>query len=166
MMTKHSLQRPLFSLTANSLSENKELPSDASPLKGEIKNNTLFKHFRRNSIIKLSNFVCFFIAALWLMTATLAAQDTVTGAFEGTVTDRQSGTPLGRAQVTITNEQTNFSVSLTTDTKGRFFQGKLLPGSYLIRVELAGFQTRELRRELRISRTGEVVPVPIRPMPN
>lgn len=89
------------------------------------------------------------------------AQDTVTGAFEGTVTDSQTGAPLKGAAVEIINQQTNVSVSLQTDYRGRFFQGLLQPGTYTVRVTMPGYQTRSAAQVLRITYTGEVVPVPV-----
>jgi len=89
------------------------------------------------------------------------AQDTVTGAFEGTVTDSQSGVRLRGAVVEITNQKTGLTYNLHTNYRGRFFQGLLLPGTYTIRVSFAGYQTKETAQLLRISRTGEVVPVPV-----
>ena len=89
------------------------------------------------------------------------AQDTVTGAFEGIVSDSQTGVRLRGAAVTIVNDQTGISISLRTDFRGRFFQGLLLPGIYTITISLPGYQTRAVRQRLRITYTGEVVPVPV-----
>ena len=92
---------------------------------------------------------------------TVRAQDTVTGAFEGIVTDSQTGVRLRGAIVEIINQQTGITYSLRTDYRGQFFQARLLPGIYTIRVSLAGYQTRETAQLLRITYTGEVVPVPV-----
>lgn len=89
------------------------------------------------------------------------AQDTVTGAFEGMVTNSQTGAIIPGASVQIINQQTGQAISKTSDTRGRFYQGLLSPGIYLIRVSATNFQTREVRQRLFITRTGEVVPVPI-----
>ena len=89
------------------------------------------------------------------------AQDTVTGAFEGTVSNSQTGAPLKDAAVEIVNQQTGLTIQLRTDTRGRFYQGLLLPGIYKVRVALAGYQTREVLQRLKITYTGEVVPVPV-----
>jgi hypothetical protein len=102
--------------------------------------------------------------ALFLLLAAanhVAAQDTVTGAFEGTVTDSQTGGPLKGAAVQITNQQTGLTYTLQTDNRGTFYQGLLLPGIYKIQVALAGYQTREVLQRLKITYTGEVVPVPV-----
>ncbi|MGH9940887.1 MAG: carboxypeptidase regulatory-like domain-containing protein [Pyrinomonadaceae bacterium] len=92
---------------------------------------------------------------------TVTAQDTVTGAFEGTVTNSETGDAIGGATAEIINRQTNLVITKRTDTRGRFYQGLLTPGLYLIRVSAPGFQTREVIQRLFITRAGEVVPVPV-----
>ncbi len=89
------------------------------------------------------------------------AQDTVTGAFEGIVSDSQTGVALKGAYVEITNQQTGVKFTLRTDYRGSFFQGLLLPGIYLVRVSMPGYETKEVPQRLRITYTGEVVPVPV-----
>ena len=89
------------------------------------------------------------------------AQDTVTGAFEGMVTNSQTGAVIVGATIQIINQQTGQAIPKTSDTRGRFYQGLLSPGIYIIRVSAAGFQTKEVRQRLFITRTGEVVPVPV-----
>ena len=89
------------------------------------------------------------------------AQDTVTGAFEGVVSDSQTGAALKGALVEIINQQTGVTISLVSDYRGRFYQGLLLPGVYRIRVSTAGYEPREVLQRLKITYTGEVVPVPV-----
>ena len=89
------------------------------------------------------------------------AQDTVTGAFEGTVTSSQTGDPVAGATVEIINQATGLIIPKRTDSRGRFYQGLLNPGVYTIRVAATGFQTREVVQRLFITRTGEVIPVPV-----
>lgn len=90
-----------------------------------------------------------------------ASQDTVTGAFEGIVTNSQNGDPVVAAIAEIINQQTNLVIQKRTDSRGRFYQGLLNPGIYTIRVSAPGFQTKEVVQRLFITRTGEVVPVPV-----
>ena len=90
-----------------------------------------------------------------------AAQDTVTGAFEGTVTDSQTGQPIARARIAFINRQTNFSIEKLSDSQGRFFQGLLAPGTYTIRANAQGYEPGETVQRLLGMRTGDVVPVPI-----
>ena len=103
-----------------------------------------------------------FFAGLLLGPATTArTQDTLTGAFEGTVTNTDTGDPVAGATAQIINQQTGQVIEKTTDTRGRFYQGLLAPGLYTIRVAAPGFQTREVVQRLFITRAGEVVPVPV-----
>ncbi|HET8670233.1 MAG TPA: carboxypeptidase-like regulatory domain-containing protein, partial [Candidatus Saccharimonadales bacterium] len=99
--------------------------------------------------------------ALHFFGVVIKGQDTVTGAFEGTVTDSQSGLRMRGAIVEITNQRTGVTYNLRTDFRGRFFQGLLLPGTYTIRVSFTGYQTKQTAQLLRINQTGEVVPVPV-----
>ncbi len=96
------------------------------------------------------------------------AQDTATGAFEGIVSDSQTGLPLKGAAVEIINQQTGVTFNIRTDYRGSFFQGLLLPGIYLVRVTMPGYATKSVPQRLRITYIGEVVPVPVAldPAPN
>lgn len=95
------------------------------------------------------------------VTSSARAQDTVTGAFEGIVSNSQTGAPLKDAAVEIINQETGLTFKLKTDFRGSFYQGLLLPGVYKVRVSLPGYQTREVLQRLKITYTGEVVPVPV-----
>jgi hypothetical protein len=99
--------------------------------------------------------------ALLLAAGSVSAQDTLTGAFEGLVSASQTGTPLKGAAIEIVNQQTGVVFQLRTDYRGRFYQGLLAPGLYTVRVSLTGYQTHEVVQRLKITYTGEVVPVPI-----
>ncbi|HEV7892872.1 MAG TPA: TonB-dependent receptor [Pyrinomonadaceae bacterium] len=107
--------------------------------------------------------------AAWLLAAVILcpfvrfaeAQDTLTGAFEGTVTDARTGQPVARARVEFVNQQTGVGVTKLTDSRGRFYQGLLAPGTYTIRASAAGYESGETVQRLAGMRTGEVVPVPI-----
>lgn len=90
-----------------------------------------------------------------------AAQDTVTGAFQGDVSNTRTGEPIPGAAVSITSEQTGTVYQLVTDAQGRFWRGLLAPGFYRIVISIPGYKPRELRREIRVSVTGDVVPVPV-----
>src|SRR5262245_20027730 len=88
------------------------------------------------------------------------AQDTTTGAFQGTVTNSQ-GDPIEGALAEITNVETGITISRLTDARGRFFQGSLRPGIYRIKMSAQRFQTQEVEQRLKISRPDQVVPVPV-----
>ncbi|HEY0546121.1 MAG TPA: carboxypeptidase regulatory-like domain-containing protein [Pyrinomonadaceae bacterium] len=102
------------------------------------------------------------LAAVALFAATEArAQDTVTGAFEGTVTDSQTGAPVAGASVQFINQLSEVPVAKRTDSQGRFYQGLLPPGVYTIRVTASGFKVREVEQRLLATRPNAVVPVPV-----
>lgn len=88
-------------------------------------------------------------------------QDTVTGAFEGNVTNSLTGDPIEGATAVITNIETGATFTKLTNARGRFYQGLLAPGVYHIKVSKPGFQPREVEQRLKISATGEVVPIPV-----
>ncbi|HZG54017.1 MAG TPA: carboxypeptidase-like regulatory domain-containing protein, partial [Pyrinomonadaceae bacterium] len=101
------------------------------------------------------------VAPAGLTGSPAAAQDTVTGAFEGAVTNSATGAIISGAAIQIINQQTGQTIPKTSDSRGRFYAGLLAPGIYLIRVSAAGFQTKEVRQRLFITRTGEIVPIPV-----
>ncbi len=79
------------------------------------------------------------IAALFACAVTLFGQSQAnTGVIEGVVTD-QTDRAIPNAQVTITNEGTNFSRTVQSDDEGRF-RGLLLPlGTYRVTVKAPNF---------------------------
>src|SRR2546425_7392883 len=62
------------------------------------------------------------------------------GSLRGTITDQQ-GAVLPGATVVLTSEATKATRQVVTDVKGGYFFGALLPGTYVITVELSGFKT-------------------------
>src|SRR5579885_1893262 len=92
---------------------------------------------------------------------TRAAQDTVTGAFEGTGTDSRTGQPIARARIEFINQQTGVTLTKLSDSQGRFYQGLLPPRTYTLRARAQGYAQGETVQRLLGMRTGEVVPVPI-----
>jgi hypothetical protein len=100
-------------------------------------------------------------AFLILQAASVQAQDTVTGAFEGTVTNSQTGAPIAGASVQIINQLSEVPIAKRTDPQGHFYQGLLPPGIYTIRVTAPGFKTREVEQRLLATRPNQVVPVPV-----
>src|SRR5687768_2624287 len=71
------------------------------------------------------------LGVLFAGTPVTSSQDTVTGAFEGTVTNSQTGAIISGASVQIINQQTNQTTPKTSDSRGRFYAGLLAPGIYL-----------------------------------
>ena len=109
---------------------------------------------------------CHLVAALSLLLSLPAltfavVQDPVTGAFEGTVTNRQGGAAITGAIVQFINTMTEVPVAKRSDAQGRFYQGLLPPGVYRIRVSAAGFKTTIVEQRLLATRPNSVVPVPV-----
>jgi len=71
------------------------------------------------------------------------AQDT-TGTILGDVKDA-SGASVSKAEVTITNTQTNISEVVTTNESGAYTVPQLIPGIYSVTIKLQGFETAELK---------------------
>ena len=106
------------------------------------------------------------ILCWFVLTPPVTAQDTVTGAFEGYVSNNKTRAPIKDADVQIINQQTGIVVSLRTDAQGRFYEGQLAPAVYLIRILVQGFQTVEITQELTTGYKGPVIPQPVPLEPN
>jgi Carboxypeptidase regulatory-like domain len=104
---------------------------------------------KTGSILLLLNFVCI---------ALVRAQDAVTGSFEGRVTNAETGAPLPEATVQFINQATGIPIAKHTDSDGRFYQGLLFPGTYIIRASAPGFKTMELERRLLATQNNRVFP--------
>jgi hypothetical protein len=77
----------------------------------------------------------------FLSSSMLFAQTTLsTGSLTGTVTD-PSGAVVSGAKVVITNQGTNQSTTLTSNSAGSFSSGPLDPGSYKVQVSAKGFSS-------------------------
>jgi hypothetical protein len=96
-----------------------------------------------------------------LLVCPAKAQDTLTGAFQGTVTNSRTGAPIVGAEAKIINLKTGIAHVRRTDARGVFYQGQLPPGVYRIEVSMANFVTRVADQRLDIGFEGEVVPVPV-----
>jgi hypothetical protein len=66
-----------------------------------------------------------------------------TGHIEGTVRDGQGGALPG-VLLTLRNQDTGFSRTVTTEADGRYAFQALQPGRYTVKVELSGFATQEV----------------------
>jgi len=118
-------------------------------------------HQPSSPVRSLLTFALLLFASLILQAASVKAQDTVTGAFEGTVTNSQTGAPIAGASVQIINQLSEVPIAKRTDAQGHFYQGLLPPGIYTIRVTAPGFKTREVEQRLLATRPNQVVPVPV-----
>jgi hypothetical protein len=102
----------------------------------------------------------FLSGIILLTTYTAAAQDTVTGAFDGVVIDKLSGAAIKGATVELIGKEVGRLPTLTTDPQGQFFQALLRPGTYTIRVVKAGYQDLEVTQELPTLRRTEFDSMP------
>src|SRR5262249_19634527 len=88
-----------------------------------------------SSSLKLS----FLMIGSWLVAASLAFGQGVTGTILGTVED-QSHAAITGASVTVINQATNQSVVIPTGTGGNYLAASLPPGTYQVRVKAPGFR--------------------------
>ncbi len=112
---------------------------------------TLRSQFKALVFIVLFGFVCL------LPLNSVHAQDYVTGAFEGEVRDSNDN-PIPDATVQIINRDTGVPIGLRTDTQGRFRQGLLAPGDYIIRVSHDRYLTSEKTQSLNAMDLHPVIP--------
>ena len=75
------------------------------------------------------------------------------GSIQGTMTD-PSGAVVANAKITITNRDTGAVTTLTTTSSGTYSSGGLLPGAYVVRVEVPGFKTEETLRTVQTAVTA------------
>jgi hypothetical protein len=82
------------------------------------------------------------LIATSLLPAKAFAQGETTSAIVGQVTDT-SGAVIPSANITIANQETGLKRTAKTDDGGRFNFPQLKPGSYSVKVEAQGFQTKQ-----------------------
>src|SRR6476620_3193054 len=85
--------------------------------------------------------VCAIFGWIVLVCFELSAQE-----FRGTILGRvsdSSGGVIANCEVTITNENTNTVVKTTTTAAGAYTVPFLIPGSYTVSVQSAGFRTHQ-----------------------
>ncbi len=111
----------------------------------------------------VAHFVRFCLIGILVVTINhiAAAQNTVTGAFQGDVSNNRTGLPIPGVVVLITSVRTGLVNTQITDSKGSFYQDLLPSGLYNISVNVPGFKPRIIQREINNTITGEVVPVPV-----
>jgi hypothetical protein len=78
-----------------------------------------------------------------MLSAAFAQTTISTGSIQGTVVDASNAVVSG-AKVTITNRGTGKVLSTTTTSAGTYVSGALLPGQYIVRVEVQGFKSVEI----------------------
>lgn len=100
-----------------------------------------------------------------LVLASVAQAQTARGTILGTARD-PSGAVLPGVKVTVTNEATNISYEFITDADGNYLVSSLLPGTYRVTAELAGFKKTtvtgvvlQVEQKARVDLSLEVGPV-------
>src|SRR5579884_2066179 len=103
-----------------------------------------------------------FRALLLLASTTLAiapraaAQSTTSGTVVGTVTD-QSGAVVPKAEVQLTNKETGSTVTQATNNAGQYVFPNVAPGTYELKVAMAGFRTSTVQNiSVDVNRTSTV----------
>src|SRR6476619_4952403 len=102
--------------------------------------------------------VIFSIFAFTLLMSSVAFAQTGTSSLRGTITDLQ-GRAVSGAQVTITNEEKNFTRTQSTNDDGAYTFTSIPPGSYRLEVEAKGFKKAaisELRAQIDTPGTRDV----------
>ena len=84
--------------------------------------------------------VCVALGLLLLGTVPAAVAQTVSGTILGSVTD-PTGAVISNAKVTLVNEGTGLTRTVTTDTNGEYVAPSLPTGRYTVISEITGFKT-------------------------
>ena len=85
----------------------------------------------------------FGISLYFALSLCLVAQTAEMGVLRGKISD-SSGAPVANATLTATNAETGQIRTATTGTDGSYRFDQLPPGSYVLKVEAAGFKTLEI----------------------
>jgi hypothetical protein len=93
--------------------------------------------------------ITFFLSSSFL----LAQTNVGNGSIQGTVTD-PSGAVVSAAKVTITEKSKGSAVVVTSDSKGSYTSGALIPGNYVVRVEASGFKVSEVPVNVQVGNTA------------
>ncbi len=103
-----------------------------------------------------TNFLTAAVFCLLLTVGQMFAQSTVTGAIRGNVTDPQ-GAIVPNATVTITNNGTTNSQTVTATADGTFRVTNLQPGIYTVEVAAGNFAA--YRKEKVVVEVGQVTAI-------
>jgi carboxypeptidase family protein len=93
------------------------------------------------------------LVSVFMLSAALAQTTISTGSIQGAVVDASNAVVSG-AKVTITNRGTSKVLTTTTTSAGTYVSGALLPGQYIVRVEVQGFKTVEIPTTVQVGVTS------------
>ncbi len=94
---------------------------------------------RSTPFTRIGLFLCFMCS----LTPHCFAQ-TPGGSIIGTVTEKHAG-PLAGARVSVSNVQTGFTASVSTDVNGQFAVENLPAGAYKVAISANGLVTQEVK---------------------
>src|SRR5437763_4922775 len=97
----------------------------------------------RSRLLKILGLFGFSLAVLLSSANPLKAQQ-VFGKIFGTVTDATGGA-VSNAKVTITDQNKGTDYDVTTNESGNYDKGQLIPGTYSVAVEAAGFAKQQFK---------------------
>src|SRR3954454_20318745 len=100
----------------------------------------------------------FFFCIIALVFSPIAFAQVDTATITGRVSD-STGAVLPNVQVTVISTTTNFRFVATTNNEGLYRIQSLVPGSYELTFEAAGFK-RTIRQGITL-RVGDVLPVDV-----
>jgi len=93
--------------------------------------------------------ITFFLSSSFL----LAQTNVGNGSIQGTVTD-PSGAVVNGAKISITEKSKGSAVRVTSDSRGAYTSGALIPGNYVVRVEASGFKVSEVPVNVQVGNTA------------
>src|ERR1700683_731696 len=99
--------------------------------------------------VTLALAITFFVSSSFV----LAQNNVGNGSIQGTVTD-PSGAVVSSAKITITEKSKGVSINRSSDSKGSYTSGALIPGNYSIRIEAPGFKTTEIPVTVQVDNTA------------
>jgi hypothetical protein len=94
---------------------------------------------RTTPFTRFGLFLCFMCAL-----APLSLAQTPGGSIIGTVTEKHAG-PLAGARISVSNVQTGFTASVSTDVNGQFNVENLPAGAYKVAISANGLVTQEVK---------------------
>ena len=94
---------------------------------------------RTTPFTRFGLFLCFMCAL-----APVSLAQTPGGSIIGTVTEKHAG-PLAGARISVSNVQTGFTASVSTDVNGQFNVENLPAGAYKVAISANGLVTQEVK---------------------